>query len=153
MPKYFVYSRYPASKGKEHPTSFCISDSVSERNDDERPDAAIFPVNACYDAVTQRKRAFKFCNYLNTLAEVMADLENDQKIWCGAFTMRRRCTYTVQHSLNLQLKNCKRLGGSGRTDPCQSTTNIVRKTSDSLNRINLMLGASLKWQNETVRTL
>ena len=78
MAKYNVFSRYNRAKGKEFPMSYCVSDA--QDNDEDRPDAVVFPISECYDAATQRKRAYKFCDYLNTLAQVMEELEDEQKL-------------------------------------------------------------------------
>lgn len=43
-----------------------------------RPNAAEFPISELYDFDTQVRRAQKFAEYMNKMAEIMADLEKDQ---------------------------------------------------------------------------
>ncbi len=58
-----------------------VSDAANEKEaGDGWPDAARFPISDRYDEETQRKRAYKFADYLNSLVTVMNDLEQDQAI-------------------------------------------------------------------------
>jgi len=63
------------SIGKIH-----VNDAANEEEARHRPDVAVFPVSEAHDLETQRKRAYKFADYLNNIVAVMNDLEKDQAI-------------------------------------------------------------------------
>jgi len=54
------------------------AETVDESN--KIPAAAVFPVSVRYDERKQRKRAAKYAEYLNKLAEMANDLEEGQAI-------------------------------------------------------------------------
>jgi len=59
---------------------FSVNDGKTIAEANERPDAAIFHVSILHDEDTQRNRAHKLCDYLNSLVDVVNDIEKDQKI-------------------------------------------------------------------------
>lgn len=61
-----------ADKGKEGQVSnFRVSDKYAHETDKERPWVADFEVNAIHDEASQKIRADKLCEYLNSVNEKM----------------------------------------------------------------------------------
>lgn len=54
------------------------AETVDEANN--LPAAATFPVSVRYDTNKQRKRATKYAEYLNNIAEIANELEDNQSI-------------------------------------------------------------------------
>ena len=61
-------------------TGFEVSCADTVQEADKLPAAALFPVSLRYDENKQRKRAAKYADYLNKLAEMANDLEKEQGI-------------------------------------------------------------------------
>ena len=59
---------------------FHVNDASTVDEANDRPSAAEFAVSILHDEDTQRTRAYKFCDYLNSLVSVMNDLEKEQAI-------------------------------------------------------------------------
>ena len=59
---------------------FSVNDGKTIADANERPDAAIFTVSILHDEDTQRNRAHKLCDYLNSLVDVVNDLEKEQTL-------------------------------------------------------------------------
>jgi len=61
-------------------TSYTVNDAADNEELQERPKIAIFPISILCDKDTQEQRAQKFTDYLNSIAELAIELEQDQKI-------------------------------------------------------------------------
>lgn len=76
--RYKVYTSTDRATKKLEKYVVIDAEEISDAKD--RPRVAEFPVSILHDEKTQGIRAEKFAEYLNSLVDIMNDLEKDQKI-------------------------------------------------------------------------